>query len=51
MDYRHIFIKDLKLKILFAILLLLGACNKPLELSEIEIGSKAENYDLDSDFL
>ena len=47
MNYKQ-FIEDLKLKILLAILLLLGACNKPIDLSEIEIGSKAENYNLDS---
>lgn len=48
MNYKPMFIADLKLKILFAILLLLGACSKPLDLSEIEIGSKAENFNLDS---
>ena len=47
MNYKQ-FIEDLKLKILLAILLLLGTCNKPIDLSEIEIGSKAENYNLNS---
>ena len=48
MNYKPMFIADLKLKILFVILLLLGACSKPLDLSEIEIGGNAENFNLDS---